>query len=85
MPYFLQDNPDANCAKAGHAAYGNALSYIESETKTKIVASHFMTYHTVLKTSQNYYESMRSARRISKFLLVLDVILIGIFEFTLKN
>jgi hypothetical protein len=22
VPFFLQDNPDESCAKAGHAAYG---------------------------------------------------------------
>jgi hypothetical protein len=26
IPYFLQDNPDESCAKAGHAAYGQVCT-----------------------------------------------------------
>ena len=29
VSFFLQDNPDASCAKAGHAAYGQ-VSAIDS-------------------------------------------------------
>lgn len=28
-------------------------------------ASYFMAYHTILKTSEDYYESMRAARQIA--------------------
>nr|CAI5857528.1 unnamed protein product [Callosobruchus analis] len=27
VPFFLKDNPDDSCAKAGHAAYGSAVNY----------------------------------------------------------
>lgn len=66
IPFFLQDNPDASCAKAGHAAYAQAVNYRE-DPKTHLAtvgASYFMAYHTILKSSADYYEAMRSARKI---------------------
>lgn len=76
LPFFLKDNPDASCAKGGHAAYSNAVNYrqinITQRTKnslntyhTEVKASSFMSYHTILKTSSDYYEALRSARKIS--------------------
>ncbi|XP_063702707.1 NPC intracellular cholesterol transporter 1 [Culicoides brevitarsis] len=65
LSYFLHDNPDESCAKAGHAAYGSAVNYYSNETSTTIKASYFMTYHTLLKTSADYYEAMRAARLIA--------------------
>uniref|UniRef100_A0A336LKH8 CSON011471 protein n=1 Tax=Culicoides sonorensis TaxID=179676 RepID=A0A336LKH8_CULSO len=64
LPYFLQDNPDESCAKGGHAAYGNAINFHKNENHTIIQASYFMTYHTILKSSSDYYEAMRTARVI---------------------
>uniref|UniRef100_A0A2S2R9A3 Niemann-Pick C1 protein n=1 Tax=Sipha flava TaxID=143950 RepID=A0A2S2R9A3_9HEMI len=61
LPYFLEDSPDQQCSKAGHAAYSDAVSFKNNSTGP----SYFMTYHTVLKTSKDYYESMRSARAIA--------------------
>ncbi|XP_017762316.1 PREDICTED: Niemann-Pick C1 protein isoform X5 [Eufriesea mexicana] len=67
VSFFLQDNPDETCAKAGHAAYGQGVNYItDPETGlSKVGASYFMAYHTILKTSADYYESMRAARALS--------------------
>lgn len=31
----------------------------------QVGANYFMAYHTILKTSKDYYESLRSARAIS--------------------
>lgn len=67
MSFFLQDNPDETCAKAGHAAYGHGVDYV-TDLQTglsKVGASYFMTYHTILKSSADYYESMRAARAVS--------------------
>ncbi len=61
LPFFLQDNPDEECAKGGHAAYGNAVN-IKSQS---VDSSYFMAYHTILKSSADYYEALRSARKIS--------------------
>ncbi|XP_065080828.1 NPC intracellular cholesterol transporter 1 isoform X3 [Ochlerotatus camptorhynchus] len=67
VSFFLQDNPDADCAKAGHAAYGSAvnLKSIPSSKNSEVGASYFMAYHTILKTSSDYYEALRSARKVS--------------------
>ncbi|KOX79311.1 Niemann-Pick C1 protein [Melipona quadrifasciata] len=66
VSFFLQDNPDEMCAKGGHAAYGHGVNYVtDPEGLSKVGASYFMAYHTILKTSADYYESMRAARAIS--------------------
>ncbi|XP_066248348.1 NPC intracellular cholesterol transporter 1 isoform X3 [Euwallacea similis] len=67
VSFFLRDNPDDQCAKGGHAAYGQGVNYLTNETShlSKVGASYFMSYHTILKTSEDYYESMRAARMIS--------------------
>lgn len=63
LPFFLQDNPDEECAKGGHAAYGNAVN-IKTQDQS-VDSSYFMAYHTILKSSADYYEALRSARKIS--------------------
>ncbi|KAJ9597835.1 hypothetical protein L9F63_011330, partial [Diploptera punctata] len=66
VPFFLQDNPDESCAKAGHAAYGQGVRYlVDQQGLAHVGASYFMAYHTILKTSADYYESLRSARKIA--------------------
>ncbi|XP_045477645.1 NPC intracellular cholesterol transporter 1 isoform X2 [Harmonia axyridis] len=68
VSFFLKDNPDSDCAKAGHAAYGQGVRYVTNPvTKlSNVEASYFMTYHTILKTSKDYYESMRAARKVAQ-------------------
>lgn len=70
ISYFLRDNPDESCVKAGHAAYAQAvnLKLIGGNTTypiSEVGATYFMTFHTILKTSKDYYESMRAARKIA--------------------
>lgn len=67
LSFFLKDNPDEDCAKAGHAAYSQGVNYVTNKTThlSTAGASYFMAYHTILKTSEDYYESMRKAREIS--------------------
>jgi len=50
----------------GHAAYGSAVKLRKdsNETELEVGASYFMTYHTVLKTSQNFTDALRFAREI---------------------
>ncbi|KAL7026898.1 hypothetical protein ACKWTF_005220 [Chironomus riparius] len=62
VSFFTEDNPDSSCAKGGHAAYKSAIKLNEYKT---VDASYFMTYHTILKTSHDFYEALRSAREIS--------------------
>lgn len=66
LPNFLRDNPDISCAKAGHAAYGQAVNYeIELSGDTRVLDSYFMGYHTTLKTSKDYYTALAMARVVS--------------------
>ncbi|XP_044592078.1 NPC intracellular cholesterol transporter 1 isoform X2 [Cotesia glomerata] len=67
VSFFLQDNPDDQCAKAGHAAYGQGVNYLTNKQTnlSSVRASYFMAYHSILKTSEDYYESMKAARKIS--------------------
>lgn len=68
MSFFLQDNPDASCAKGGHAAYGQGVNYYTNPKtqQSTVGASYFMAYHSILKSSKDYYESLRSARAIAQ-------------------
>uniref|UniRef100_A0A182PPK3 SSD domain-containing protein n=1 Tax=Anopheles epiroticus TaxID=199890 RepID=A0A182PPK3_9DIPT len=68
VSFFLEDNPDEACAKAGHAAYGSGVKYQSDALApfyNDVGASYFMAYHTILKSSSDYYEALRSARKIS--------------------
>ncbi|KAK9512612.1 hypothetical protein O3M35_000999 [Rhynocoris fuscipes] len=66
LPFFLQDNPDPTCAKGGHAAYGQGVNYIvDVKGLPHVTDSYFMSYHTTLKTSRDYYSAMRMARIIA--------------------
>lgn len=65
VSFFLRDNPDSSCAKGGHAAYGSAVNLNKDKRKEIVGSSYFMTYHTILKTSSDYFEALRSARKMS--------------------
>ncbi|KAK7065979.1 NPC intracellular cholesterol transporter 1, partial [Halocaridina rubra] len=63
---FLKDNPDMYCPKAGHAAYGQSVKVRFDESGNPVTgASVFMTYHTVLRNSKQFYEALRAARAIA--------------------
>ena len=68
LTFFKQDNPDESCAKAGHASYGNALTiYKNPKTEENSAgASYFMSFHTILKSSADYYNALKSARKIAE-------------------
>lgn len=68
LSYFLQDNPFADCPKGGHAAYSQAVATEKlngNSTAFRATSSYFMTYHTILKSSQDYTEAMKEARMIA--------------------
>lgn len=66
VPFYLQDNPSLNCVKGGHAAYGHAVNYnMFNRSQAKIGATYYQGYHTVLKTSQDYYTALRAARSVA--------------------
>ncbi|KAI9030088.1 patched family-domain-containing protein [Phycomyces nitens] len=56
--------PDESCPLAGKAAYGDAI--VASPDKVSIETSHFRTFHTPLRTQEDFIEAYGSARRIAK-------------------
>ncbi|XP_045599386.1 NPC intracellular cholesterol transporter 1 [Procambarus clarkii] len=66
LPMFLKDNPDLYCPKAGHAAYGQSVKIRYDESGNPVTgASVFMTYHSVMRNSRQFYEALRAARAIA--------------------
>ncbi|KAI8145976.1 patched family-domain-containing protein [Fennellomyces sp. T-0311] len=55
--------PDENCPLGGKAAYGDAIAVNHERVTT--VTSHFRTFHTPLRTQQDFIAAQASARRIS--------------------
>ncbi|MCI4390967.1 hypothetical protein PGIGA_G00129000 [Pangasianodon gigas] len=64
LPMFLSDNPNVKCGKGGHAAYSTAV--VLKDNKTNVGATHFMSYHTILKTSADNINAMKMARELAK-------------------
>ncbi|XP_004465177.1 NPC intracellular cholesterol transporter 1 [Dasypus novemcinctus] len=63
LPLFLSDNPNPKCGKGGHAAYGSAVNILGNNTR--VGATYFMTYHTVLQTSADFIDAMKKARLVA--------------------
>lgn len=68
--YFLTDNPNMKCPKSGHAAYGDAVRVAAIDDQKPfpnlmVSASNFMAFHTILKTSKDYYEALEWARKLT--------------------
>lgn len=62
----MSDLPDEYCAKAGRAAYAPGLNFISNGSEEHFVMdSYFMTYHTTVITSEEFYTSFRKARDLS--------------------
>ena len=74
LPNFLGMNPGINCPVAGHAGYSTAVnvscngacSNSTLNQKPTIKATHFMTYHTVTTTSEEFTAALISSRKIAK-------------------
>ncbi|XP_022654029.1 Niemann-Pick C1 protein-like [Varroa destructor] len=62
---FLSENPDGSCARAGHAAYSTAVELKNTTDGFEILATSFMTYHSVLKTSTDYIAALRMSRYLT--------------------
>jgi len=63
LPFFLKDNPDENCPKGGHAAYGAAVEFKDAD-KTNVGATYFMAYHTPSVDSSGFIKSLKWGRKI---------------------
>ena len=67
LEWFLSDVPTKTCPKGGYAAYGSAvaLSSLEPNGKSIVMASYFSTYHAPAVTSGDFIQSMADARRLA--------------------
>ncbi|XP_030379061.1 NPC intracellular cholesterol transporter 1 homolog 1b [Scaptodrosophila lebanonensis] len=66
VQFFLSDLPDAECAKAGRAAYADAVIYtLDDEGLATILDTYFMQYSTTSTTSPQFTSALREARRIA--------------------
>ncbi|XP_053681579.1 NPC intracellular cholesterol transporter 1 homolog 1b [Sabethes cyaneus] len=66
MEFFLSDVPDETCSKGGRAAYLTALNFVVDSTgHLNVHDSYFMSYHTTVITSRDFYEALQWARRIT--------------------
>lgn len=66
LPWFLSDNPGVTCPKAGHAAYGSAVRLHGNKHASKVGASYFMTFHSVLKSSEDFIGALSYARTLGE-------------------
>jgi Niemann-Pick C1 protein len=60
---WLMSPTTEDCPLAGRASFGTALSL--NDEHTDVVASHFRTSHTPLKSQKDYIDSFEAAHRIS--------------------
>lgn len=66
---FLEEIPSQICSKGGKAQFASAIEIKkQSNGGIAVGATNFMTYHTILKTSKDFYEALRWSRRISSLL-----------------
>jgi Niemann-Pick C1 protein len=47
--------------------FSQGLNYLlDDDSRAHPMDSYFMAYHTTLKTSKDYFEALRAARRVSE-------------------
>lgn len=52
-----------SCPRRGHAAYSTAVDLYPGNTGVR--ATHFMTYHTILKESSDFIKALQMARNLA--------------------
>ncbi|KAK7470894.1 niemann-Pick type C-related protein 1 [Stygiomarasmius scandens] len=63
LKQWLITPPSEECPIAGKASFGTALSLDEDETQ--VVASHFRTFHSPLKSQADFINSFAAAHRVA--------------------
>ncbi len=63
LQQWLVSPTDESCALGGQAPYSHAVKL--ASDNTTVVASHFRTYHTPLKTQADFINALTAAQRIS--------------------
>ncbi|CAG8596163.1 11314_t:CDS:2 [Funneliformis mosseae] len=66
LDLWLKSSPDEFCPLAGKAAYADAI--VNDSEKITIIASHFRTFHTALKSQKDYIAAYHSAHRICELI-----------------
>jgi Niemann-Pick C1 protein len=61
---WLSTPTDDNCPLGGQAAYSSALSL--REDNSSVVASHFRTFHTPLKSQDDFINALEAAKRVAR-------------------
>lgn len=61
---WIQMSPDEDCPLAGKAAYGDAI--VTDRSAVTVNASYFRTFHTPLRTQDQFISAYASARRIAE-------------------
>ncbi|GBN80501.1 NPC intracellular cholesterol transporter 1 [Araneus ventricosus] len=65
LQFFISDSPWEKCPKAGKAMFSSSIDISSSENSTRIKATNFMTYHTTLKSSKDFYDALDWSRKIA--------------------
>jgi len=72
--FFLKQNPGEFCPKAGHGAFADAVNIkqlmpseasLNTSLKYNVASSNMMAFHTILRTSEDYYTALRRARELT--------------------
>ena len=70
LQHWLESPTDEECPLGGRSSYANAVSLGTEKTgdggnRTVVKASHFRTYHTPLKTQEDFINALAAARRVA--------------------
>lgn len=66
IPFYLFDLPTTSCAKGGRAAYAAGVNYVlDKDSIPHVHDSYFMSYHTPVITSKEFYTALKRARSLS--------------------
>lgn len=79
IKWFLEANPRDTCTNGGHAAFADGVQLKEkalntqlqrwmppvNQTRYEIINSNMMAFHTILKTSKDYYTALKRARELT--------------------
>ncbi|GBN80492.1 NPC intracellular cholesterol transporter 1 [Araneus ventricosus] len=65
LQFFISDSPWEKCPKAGKAMFSSSIDISSSGNSTRIKATNFMTYHTTLKSSKDFYDALDWSRKIA--------------------
>ena len=65
IQWFLKANPGEKCPSAGHAAYGASVKLASNGESHSVKSSNMMAFHSILKTSKDYYMALARARELT--------------------